>query len=171
MSYQFLEIPIKKISPYKTYMKTEIVEHFIQTEYMLAAPAKHLSTQAVYALLELHPVQVVHSKHDEYLCVGGIRSFSIARNCLSLSDTIPVILISKMKEDATANRCLTDIFITTACLSIKSSESMFRYFQIIPEYIKNEMFKQPHGPSQLARMLNVTRETVRKWKNKNKTPS
>jgi DNA-binding transcriptional regulator YiaG len=77
----------------------------------------------------------------------------------------------KLKEEDAANHCLTDIFLSSACLSIKSSESLFRYLQILPEHIKKYIFKQPHGPSQLARMLNVTRETLRKWKNKNNTPS
>jgi len=161
-----LHIPLGEITPHKTFTEPGMIEHFIQTEFLLATPAKYLSKRAVYTLLELHPVQVIYSKRDGYNCIGGVRSFSIARNCLPPSDAIPVIHIDKMDSDAIVNHCLADIFLTTACLSIQSSESLYRYLQILPSTIKDQLLKPPCGTSQLARMLNVTRETVRKWKNK-----
>lgn len=169
MNQSLSEIQLEKITPHKTYTEPELLENFIQTEFMLATPAKHLSRQAVYALLELHPVQVMYTKRDGYICVGGIRSFSIARNCLAPSDIIPVTLLPHMKESDAKKRCVTDILLTAACLSIQSKESLYRYLQILPDHIKHEMLKQPQRPLQLARMLNISRETLRTWKNRTRT--
>lgn len=157
------------IVPHPAYSDPVMIEQFILTEFMMDKPVLHLSRNAVENLLELHPIFVVKkNKDDNYFCIGGIRSLSIARNCLMPLDVVSVMLLNKIKIEVAGKRCLTDIFVTS-CLSLRSSESLYRFIELIPDDQLSELFKKPHGVSLLARMLNVSRETIRKWKKKSTT--
>jgi DNA-binding transcriptional regulator YiaG len=56
-------VELGKIGLHKAYTSPVMVENFIQTEFMLATPAIHLTKKAVLTLLELHPVQVMYAEH------------------------------------------------------------------------------------------------------------
>ena len=114
-------IELGKIGLHKAYTSPVMVENFIQTEFMLATPAIHLTKKAVLTLLELHPVQVMPTKREGYVCVGGVRTLSIARNCLSPSEKIKVTHVLNMPDDEAADRCLVDIVLTATCLSVSNS--------------------------------------------------
>jgi hypothetical protein len=176
------QLQLSQIDNHPSYVDPTIVEQHILTEYMLVAaeqdtedPNKkriiHLKKTAIDALLELHPIQVVAGKNDRYYCIGGIRSLSIARNCLPLSDSVPVTLLEDIKKEEARKRCLTDVFMTS-CLSLRNVESLHRIFTLLPENLKADLINIHTGTVGIAKLLGVERETIRLWKQKktSKTP-
>ena len=159
-------VALGEISLHKAYTSPVMVENFIQTEFMLKTPAKHLTKKAVLTLLELHPVQVMYFKREGYVCVGGVRSLSIARNCLAATEKISVTQLPNVPYDKATDRCLTDILLSATCLSVESRESLFHCHQISPENIRNELFKRSDSPTHLPGLFGITRETLRIWKQK-----
>ncbi len=172
-----IKVPIELILNHPAYIDQTVVEVHVLTEYMMVMARQsekddtrrivHLMQPAIDALLELHPIQVVMDKKERYYCIGGIRTLSIARNCLLPSETIPVTVLTGIKKDEARERCLIDVFMTS-CLSLRNLESLYRILKLLPDDIKQKLISVDTGKVGIAKLINVDMETIRLWNKKNK---
>ena len=163
------DVPLDHIVQHPSYVDMAAIEQHILTEYMLVCsghtktvPIIHLKKDAIDALLEIHPIQVISGKKDRYYCIGGIRTLSIARNCLPPSEMIPVVVLSDIKKKEARERCLIDVFLTS-CLSLRNIESLHRIITLLPEDIIKKLITVDTGTVGMAKLLGVERETIRLW--------
>ena len=143
-------------------------EFLVCNDFLLAYPNEHLSEKSVDYLLDLHPIQVIPVMNGKYRCVGGRRSLSIARDIYCKNRRIKVTLVQHMKPSEVHNMLMVDLFLCSVCFGIKKTDWLHKLINSIPEEIRRSLFVAKHGTSKLSRMLNVSRETVRKWNTKTK---
>lgn len=169
---QLIQIELEKINVLPAFSDPAVIELFFVAGSLLSNLPKYLSSQAVSYLLDLHPIHVIEIKKKGYYCAGGMRTLSVVRNCCLPSKVIPVTLLPSMKEAAAHKRCLADLFLT-ACLSLRTPESLFRFLEFLSDDLKSELFVSTEllTVSKIAKLLNLNRETIRSWKKKTKPAS
>lgn len=99
-------------------------QELLVDEVYLLKVAKHLKPEAVYQLLEMHPIVAVEIK-KHIICIAGIRSLNIASQILPLDSLIPVCLLKKLDEEQIANYCYADLLLTPLVLSLDSGGHVF----------------------------------------------
>ena len=138
-------------------------EFLVCSDFLLLTPEKHLTEKSVDYLLNLHPIHVISVKNGKYRCVGGRRSLSIARDVYCKDKKIKVIVVQPVKNSEIQNMLLIDLFLCCICFGIKKTDYLHNLIGAIPVEIRRTLFVPKHGTSKLSRILNVSRETVRKW--------
>jgi hypothetical protein len=158
-----IPVSLGSIKMHPSFKRSELAEHLITTEFLLEKPHQMFGPLTIAYLLELHPIQVVLGKNDTYYCVGGLRTLSIVRRVKLGTEEIPVKLIPGINGDAVLDRCLVDILVSTTCFSVRSGGSIIRTLQLVQGNLRKEYLAPLCGPSKIARMFQVSVETVRKW--------
>ena len=158
------KLSIDLIEQHPLYSDPQVLDYLISVDYLLSEPGKHLNKKAIEYLLDLHPVKVIPGKDEKYFCIGGLRSLSIARACYRGDESpIPVIIATGIGKKGIREHCLKDLVISSLCFSVQSPESVCRFLDGLADEFKKEVFVNNHGPSNLSRLLKVSRETIRKW--------
>lgn len=158
-----IPVPLGSIRMHPAFKRSELAEHLITTEFLVEKPHQMFGPLTIPYLLELHPIQVVSGKNGIYYCVGGLRTLSIIRHAILDTEEIPVEILSSIKGDVVLKRCLVDILVSMTCFSVRSGESIVRSLQFVRGELRKEYIAPLFGPSKIARMLQVSVETVRKW--------
>ena len=161
-TYEIITIALDTIVQDRSLEKTTD-EFLVCNDFLLTNPAKHLSDKSVDYLLGLHPIHVMSVKNGKYYCVGGRRSLSIARDVYQKDKKVQVILQKSIKFGEIHDRLLIDIFLCSVCFGIKKPDWLHKLIDSIPEQIRRSLFVSNHGTSKLSQLLNISRETTRKW--------
>jgi hypothetical protein len=160
-----IELRLESIEPHKSFCELKIIEQLVIEDFSLRNASQFLTPMTVSLVLELHPVFVVSSKKKIY-CVSGLRSLSIARQCMPPSATIPVHLISSISSEEEELLCMADLFIISTCFNMSSNESVYRRYMLITELIRDKLSFIGNKQSDIARMLNVTPASINQWSKK-----
>lgn len=161
-----VEIQLECIEPHQYYRESEIIEFLICEEFSLRNASHHITQFTLSCLLELHPIYVVSASGDKFECVGGLRSLSIARQCMQPTDRISVKFIQSLSGDDAHILCLTDLFIMSTSFNWTSNESAYRGVRLIPEQIFETLTVNCKKQSDIARLLNVSPASIQQWSKK-----
>lgn len=161
------QVHLDMIEEHPVYSELQVLEYLVCVDFLLPVPAKFLSFESVMFLLNMHPVFVIPGKQDKYYCVGGLRSLNIARNSLPKVDSIiPVLFVTGIKKSEIREFCIFDIIATSLCFSVQSPDIFCKFIGSLPKELKNKLFSNKLGPTRISKMLNVSRESIRKWMQK-----
>lgn len=134
-------------------------EHFAEllatTNYLL--PSAHAVQKSIltYCLL-MHPMLVIKARSvkDQYVCVGGIRSFSLTQAHYSNEELLPVILLEQPSIDTIKQMINTDVLIAPMLFSLRSPKTVGTVFQNLSDEDVEGLFK-PKNLSKTALAKNM----------------
>jgi len=144
----------------------DLYNHFAEllatTNYLL--PSAHAVQKSIltYCLL-MHPMLVIKAKSvkDQYVCVGGKRSFLLAQAHYSNEELLPVILLERPDIYTIKQMINTDVLVAPMLFSLRSPKAVGTVFQSLSEEDVEELFTPKNASkTALAKNMGVALNTV-----------
>lgn len=132
------------------------------TNYIIPSSAI-LSEQALILCLQLHPIIVIRTKKDNkrYQCIGGIRSFLLAKSSLMHEHELQVMLIARPSQKDIELLISADALLSPMAFSIRNISTIGAIHEQIHKTEKEVLLKTGmNNKESFANELGFSKNTV-----------
>lgn len=126
--YSIISIPLNSILPHVEHDK--YAELLALIDYTMANG--QISELAIRNCLLIHPVVVMRGRHNNYLCIAGLRTLNMAKAILPLETEIQSICIGQTHPDHIRMMMSTDVFVTPLLFTVKRPQIIGIIYNSIP---------------------------------------
>lgn len=147
-----------------------IKNHPIFSEYerldfllKISKTSPDLSEKSFEYLFVQHPIVVIPTTKGDYYCIGGVRTLSLARSCFREDHIIKVNYVTGLSKAQIIEHCHFDLVLPALCFSTASHRNLSDLLDKLPPDFTAKILNRQIGPSSSAKLLNISRETKRRW--------
>jgi len=105
----------------------------------------------------MHPIVVIRTKNTQvkrYCCIGGIRSYLVAKSVLNHHDEVPILVLPRARKEDVSLMIYTDLLLSPLLNSVRHLSDIGCIFeQIGPDGIKII----------LTKAIKAKRHWLKKW--------
>lgn len=156
---QLITLELNCISRHHAYNR--FISIIATSDYLLPVGST-LTEEALETILNIHPIVVVSdrsTKKNRYYCVGGIRSYLLAK---TLDPTaVPALLLSGRNHKSVEMLVHTDIMLSPLLYSLRHLSDVGRIYETIgPKGVASIFNERNRTKAALAKNMQVAKNTL-----------
>ena len=142
----------------------EAFSKVIATSNYLLSLSSVVGVEALNIILSMHPIVVIKTKNTQvqrYCCIGGIRSYLVAKSVLNHHDEVPILVLPRARKEDVSLMIYTDLLLSPLLNSVRHLSDIGCIFeQIGPDGIKNILSKGNQSKEALAKKMGCAKNSI-----------
>jgi len=121
------------------------------------------SPSAVHDLLHCHFIQVVRNRKKAFWCISGLRSWQLAKLCLTPEQEIPLILRQRIRKENIVRYAWTECYLSHLAFVLPDNigkSGLAAFWQQLPQDLKQRLTPGLKDKAKVSRVLGGDRRLM-----------